>query len=378
MARGDQLGRQWRIIQTLISSRKGKSASELAQELECHPRTLYRDLEALQVAGFPIYTERSGGKNLWSLLDTVKHQIPVPFTLTELMALYFGRDMLKVFKDTVFYDSLESLFKKVKTTLPPESIKYLKSVEQTLHLCMKPYKEYGKFKEILNRVNDAAIDRKSIEIVYYTMSRKKETRRRVDPYRIWFFNGTFYLVGLCHMRNEVRIFALDRIKMLHQTKETFDVPEDFSLEKFTGPSFGVYQGEPVNIKVWFHPDVAGYIKEKIWHESQQIHPQDDGSITFEAEVAGTDEIRFWIMSWGSKSRVLEPESLREEIRAEAELMANRYEGKTVAEESPPYDRTHDHPLHYNGVDLRFLLCSGTYQNQKSLRYSSHIGREVLL
>ena len=152
MARGDQLGRQWKIIQTLISSRRGKSAADLATELECHPRTVYRDLEALQVAGFPIYTERSEGKNLWSLLDTVKHQIPVPFSLTELMALYFGRDMLKVFKDTAFYDSLESLFQKVKTTLPPESIKYLKNIEQTLHLCMKPYKEYGKFKEILNRV----------------------------------------------------------------------------------------------------------------------------------------------------------------------------------------------------------------------------------
>ncbi|MFH1480927.1 MAG: WYL domain-containing protein [Pseudomonadota bacterium] len=260
------------------------------------------------------------------------------------MALYFGRDMLKVFKDTVFYDSLESLFYKVKTTLPPESIKYLKNVEQTLHLGMKPYKDYGKFKEILNRVNDVAINRKSIEIVYYTMSRKKETRRRVDPYRIWFFNGTFYLIGLCHMRNEVRIFSLDRIKMLHQTKETFEVPEDFSLEKFMGPSFGVYQGEPVHIKVWFHPDVAGYIKEKIWHESQQIHPQDDGSIIFDAEVAGTDEIRFWIMTWGSKAAVLEPEFLRQEIRTEAEMIAKRYEGPIVAEESLPYGRTQDQPL----------------------------------
>ena len=344
MARGDQLGRQWKIIQTLISSRKGKSAADLAQDLECHPRTVYRDLEALQVAGFPIYTERSEGKNLWSLLDTVKHQIPVPFTLTELMALYFGRDMLKVFKDMVFYDSLESLFQKVKTTLPPESIKYLKHVEQTFHLSMKPYKEYDKSKEILNRVNVAAINRKSIEIVYYTMSRRKETRRRVDPYRIWFFNGTFYLIGLCHMRNEVRIFALDRIKMLHQTKETFEVPEDFSLEDFMGSSFGVYQGEPIHIKVWFHTDVAGYIKEKIWHESQQIHPQNDGSIIFEAEVAGTDEIRFWIMTWGSRAEVLEPESLREDIKEEAEMMARRYGAPIVAEESQPYGRTHEHPL----------------------------------
>ena len=72
------------------------------------------------------------------------------------------------------------------------------------------------------------------------------------------------------------------------------------------PSFGVFQGEPVNIKIWFSPDVAGYIKEKIWHESQKIEQQNDGSIIFEAEVAGTEEIKFWIMSWGASALVLEP------------------------------------------------------------------------
>jgi len=287
MARGDQLGRQWKIIQTLISSKLGKSAADLAEELECHPRTVYRDLEALQVAGFPIYNERVEGKHLWSLLDTVKHHIPIPFNLTELMALYFSSDMMKVFRGTVFYDSLESLFQKVKTTLPPESKKFIKNVEQTLHLGMKPYKQYSKFKEIINRVNDAAINKKSIEMVYYTMSRKKESKRKVDPYKIWFFNGTFYLIGHCHVRDEVRIFALDRIKMLHQTKDAFEIPEDFSLDEFVGPSFGVFQGEPIKIKIWFSPDVAGYIKEKIWHESQEIHPQDDGSIILEGDVAGT-------------------------------------------------------------------------------------------
>jgi predicted DNA-binding transcriptional regulator YafY len=258
----------------------------------------------------------------------------MPFNLTELMALYFSRDMLKIFKDTVFYDSLESLFKKVKTTLPPESVKYMEQVEQILHVGLKPYKEYAKFKEIINRVNEAAAAKQSVEIIYYTMSRKKETKRKVDPYRIWFFNGTFYLIGHCHMRNEVRIFALDRIKMLHQTKETFEVPEDFSLEEFIGPSFGVFQGEPVMVKIWFDSDVAGYIKEKIWHESQEIYPQDDGSIIFEAEVAGTGEIKFWIMSWGSHALVLEPESLRDEIRAEAEAMLGKYIEEIGKEEKP--------------------------------------------
>jgi predicted DNA-binding transcriptional regulator YafY len=334
MARGDQLSRQWKIIQTLISSRRGKSAADLSEELECHPRTIYRDLEALQVAGFPIYTERIEGKNLWSLLDTVKHLIPIPFSLPELMALYFGCDMMKVFEGTVFYDSLESLFQKVKTTLPPESKRFIKTIEQTLHLGMKPYKLYSRFKEIINQVNQAAISKKSIEIIYYTMSRKQESRRTVDPYKIWFFNGTFYLIGYCHTRNEVRIFALDRIKMLHRTDDFFEVAEDFNLEEFISPSFGVFQGAAVTVKVWFSSDVAGYIKEKIWHESQKIHPQDDGSVIFEAQVAGTDEIRFWIMSWGSNALVLEPESLREDIKTEAEVMAGKYTAGADKEEEP--------------------------------------------
>ena len=134
----------------------------------------------------------------------------------------------------------------------------------------------------------STLNRRTIEIVYFTMSRKRETRRKVDPYRAWFFNVTFYLIGFCHLRKEVRIFVLDRIKLLHQTKETFEVPEDFSLEEFTGRSFGVYQGDPVHVRIWFSPEVAGYVKEKIWHESQVIEPQADGSIIFEAEVARGD------------------------------------------------------------------------------------------
>jgi predicted DNA-binding transcriptional regulator YafY len=332
VARGDQLGRQWRIIQTLITSKTGKSAADLADELECNPRTVYRDLEALQVAGFPIYTDRIDGRNLWSLLDTVKHQMPVPFSLTELMALYFSRDMLKVFRDTVFYDALESLFKKVKTTLPPGSTKYLDQVEQTLHVGIKPYKDYGRFKEILNLAQDAAVNRKTVEMVYHTMSRKKETRRRVDPYRLWFFNGTFYLIGHCHVREEVRVFALDRVKMMSVTKDSFEPPEDFSLDDFLRPSFGVFQGELVKVKVWFSPDVAGYIREKVWHESQVIKSLKDGSLTFEAEVAGTEEVKFWVMGWGAQARVLEPESLAKAIRSEAEAVAALYEGQPGREE----------------------------------------------
>jgi len=180
MARGDQLARQWKIIQTLITSKSGKSAAELADDLECHPRTLYRDLEALQVAGFPIYTDRVEGKNLWSLLDTLKHHIPVPFSLTELMALYFSTDMLRLLRVRRSMILWNPYHRKSRPPCP-ESMKYLKNVQQTLQVGIKPYKDYAKFKEIINRVNGGALQKKSIEMVYYTMSRKKEGKRKVGP-----------------------------------------------------------------------------------------------------------------------------------------------------------------------------------------------------
>lgn len=324
MARGDQLGRQWKIIQLLISSRYGKSATEIAGEIDCHKRTVYRDLEALQTAGFPLYNEKSEGRTLWSLLDSDKHQIPVPFSLTELMALYFGRDMLRVFRNTVFYDSLESLFQKIKTTLSPPFVNYLKRIENTLQVDLKPYRRYGEYKEIINTVNQAALDKRVIDMVYFGQTRKKETRRKVAPYKIWFFDGTFYMIGHCMLRNELRTFALERIRKVETTDEIFEVPQDFDFETFMKPSFGVFLGEPETVRIRFSPEIAGHILEKIWHETQKITEEEGGSILFEARVAVTKDLVAWLLRWGSKAYVLEPESLKKEITSEIESMSEMY------------------------------------------------------
>ena len=317
MARGDQLARQWKIFQTLVSCRYGKSVADLARDLDCHQRTVYRDLHALEDAGFPLYTENFNGQNRWLLMESARNPMPVPFSLPELMALYFGRDALKVLKGTVFYDSLEDLFQKIKATLPPGSKKYLKDVEFSLKVGSKPYKPYRRFKKIIEQIEKAVINRRVIDIVYYTMSRKKETRRKVEPYKLWFLDGTFYMIGHCKWIKEIRIFAVDRIKMLTLTDKIFEVPDDFDVDDFMGSSFGAFHGKPEKIKVLFSADIAGYIKEKIWHETQKMYDNPDGSILFEADMACTKDIKAWIMRWGSKAIVLEPEGLREEIQAEA-------------------------------------------------------------
>jgi predicted DNA-binding transcriptional regulator YafY len=324
MARGDQLGRQWKIIRSLIASKRGKSVQDLASELSCHSRTVYRDLEALQVAGFPVYTERKNKKNYWSLMASAKNLIPIPFNITELMALYFSSDMLKMLKNTLFYDSLESLFEKIKATLPPEYMTYLRHVESSLKVDLKPTKDYSPFREIIDQINEAILNRQHVRITYFVMSRQKTSQRVVAPYKLWFFDGTFYMLGFCHLRKDIRLFAVDRIRKMILTDTSFEMPKDFDMENLLRNSFGVFFGVPVQVVVHFSPRVAGYIVEKIWHESQVVEKQKDGSLIFKAQIAGTEEIKFWIMRWGKDAVVLEPDSLREEIRMEAQGILREY------------------------------------------------------
>ena len=120
------------------------------------------------------------------------------------------------------------------------------------------------------------------------------------------------------------MFVLDRIKMMNISDETFEVPSDFDLETYMQSPFKVIHDRPVNVTIRFDKKAAGYIKEKIWHHSQKIEPQKDGSIIFSAEVAGIDEVKHWVMSWGTSAEVIEPAYLREEIAQELQLSLKKY------------------------------------------------------
>jgi predicted DNA-binding transcriptional regulator YafY len=324
MARGDQLARQWKIIQALIASRRGKSVPELADMVECHTRTVYRDLEALQVAGFPVTTERDGHRMVWSLLDSPHPPLPLPLSLPELLALYFGRRLAGALKGTVFHDALESLFEKIKALLPGEMIQQLERAQAGLSVGTTPVKPHAAYRGMIDIVNRALARRRRLDMTYQAMRGRAETRRRVSPYRLLFFDGAFYVIGYCSLRQGIRVFAMDRIKRLDLTDEPFDLPADLTVDDVLKPSFGVFLGPATRVRVRFAAEAAGYLSEKTWHASQKLMPQRDGSMIFEAEVAGTEEIKRWILTWGSRATVLAPESLREEMRREADAMKRNY------------------------------------------------------
>jgi predicted DNA-binding transcriptional regulator YafY len=322
--RGEQLARQWRILRTLESNKYGIPVADLAEQEGCHVRTIWRDLAALQEAGFPLYSEKDGQKSRWGFIEGYKFHLPVPFTVTELMSLYFYRDILKIFKDTVFYASLNELFRKVRSTLPQESLSYLRHIEQTFHIGFKPFKDYSQFREIITQINDAVINLRVVEMRYYSMSSKRETTRMIDPYKVWFFNGTLYLIGWCHVHSEIRMFVLDRIKLLHVTEDRFIPPDDFDLDEYMKDAFGVIHTDTEKVTIKFDASLERYLKENIWHPSQAFKNDKDGNIILTMEVGGLVEVMSWVLGFGRQAEVLEPQHLREAVADEIRAAAGRY------------------------------------------------------
>jgi len=323
--RGDQLSRQWKILCRIEASRTGLTASEIARLAGSSLRTTYRDLDDLQSAGFPLYAEKEDKAQRWKFVDTFKVRIPIPFTMTELLSLQLSRDLFRVFEGTEFHESLTSFFNKIAAALPPESIEFLDRVRAAFQMGNRPCKDYGRFREIVCRINQAVLQRLSLEIAYQGLKDKAPVLRRIDPYKLWFADGTIYIIGLCHLRSRIRTFVLDRIKMLRITEDSFEPPEDFDFEKFIRHSFKVMQDELYTVVIQISPAWAPYVRERIWHESQTIQKLFDGGIELAFRVAGLDEIKQWVMSMGPEACVMEPEELKESVKGCLKTTLSRYE-----------------------------------------------------
>ncbi len=322
--RGDQLARQWQLIQRLAKSRSGAALDDLAEELGCVRRTVYRDLDALMFAGFPVVSERREGRVYYRFLDTFRLG-DVPFTADEILALAFSEDLLRTLEGTVFHDSICSALRKVRAGLGPELTKYLAQLADSFRVLPGPHKSYAQYRDTIQTLNDAVLNRRTLQMRYRTARTGSVATRDLDPYRVWYRSGGLYVVGLDHKSGEVRTFAVDRIRRLEIGDDRFEVPESFDFDSYIGSSFGVIAEQAVRVRIRFEPSWVTYVEERTWHESQTFEKAPDGRLELRMDVGSTPDLRSWILSFGSGAEVLEPEELRAEVVRELKEARVRYE-----------------------------------------------------
>ena len=249
-----------------------------------------------------------------------------PFTLTELLCLHLGGDLFNVFKGTVFQASQESILEKIRGMFPAETLAYLDRIRSAYQMGGGPCKDYSCCSEIIGQIHRAAADRKSIEFGYWSLQKDERTSRKVDPYKVWFYDGTIYVIGYCHLRDDIRSFVVDRINMLRVTDDHFKIPNTFSFEDYIHHSFKVMQDELYGVIIRVSPAWARYVGEKIWHESQRIQKLIDGGIEISFKVAGLSEICQWVLSMGPEAVAVEPVELKVLTKEKLQAALDHYSG----------------------------------------------------
>jgi proteasome accessory factor B len=323
MPRNAEVIRQWSILRDLEASRR-LTIDDLAARTGVTTRTIRRDLEALQSAGFPLFDETHDGKKYWMLEHRAfKRLDDTGFTLAELSALYFSRTLVECLAATPFQKNVRSAFDKLAGALTPGMRVFLDRLPLVIQAKAEPGTQPASARgREVSQLLDATLNHRRVTMRYHSFSSNREKQYIVEPYRVVFAQGALYVVAYVPEYKEQRTFAVDRIRSLSVSEEKFE-PVELEEDAFAH-SLGVHQGPPERIEIRFDPQIARYVKERVWHASQEIHDQPDGSVRLELHVSNDASLRSWILGFGALARVRSPESLVRQIVAEIEKTKQEY------------------------------------------------------
>jgi predicted DNA-binding transcriptional regulator YafY len=345
MPRGDQVSRLYKLVMALAACRYGLPAAELARRHRWRPRTVYRDLHALEQAGFPI--ARSDGAR-WKLVDGWQERVPFPLPLGQLLGLHVARGLMAPLRGSPVGRDFDALYERLTGVKPDGATsqgelfpRFRTVIAARSQLAI----DYAKHAAVLETLCHGCEKQTAVRAVYYAESRRELTRRRIDPYCLYYDPQleALYVFAWCHLRKAMRTFAVHRFRRAVLTTERFEVPTGFTAEGYLRGAFRIWREEnTVRVRLAVDREAAGWVAERRWHASQKVRRRAGGSSEIEFTVDGVHEIKRFILGLGAVVEVVEPGWLREEVGREHEMAWRRSSQRTENSLSPADSRFGHH------------------------------------
>jgi len=307
-----QMVRQWKILRTLESAQTGVTQKELADKHDVNVRTIQRDLNDLEAAGFPLYDEVNGSLKRWRLLTDNYGIKAFRLTAGEAFALLVAEKKLGELRDTPIGEAYRSLTQKAQQVLKP-----LEQQSQPIteaYIGKKPIaRDYSAYSDEWRIIFQAIHRHDLLDLHYYSAWNDELTERTVAPLGFWNAAGEVYLLAFCYSKQEGRLFRLDRIRKIKPSEAELPWPEDFDKQEFVSHSFGPWIGDAAEIILRFAPHMADYLSNLKVHESQQFSLRSNGEIELKLDVVPSLSLLAWVAGFGGDVRVIEPERLRKQL-----------------------------------------------------------------
>jgi predicted DNA-binding transcriptional regulator YafY len=334
--RNAEVIRQWTILREIERARGGGvTIDELASLCAVTTRTIRRDLQALEEAGFPLYDDRAAGdgRTRWRVNGQALKGLTAGLTVSELCALYFSRTLVESLSGTVFRDEVESAFEKLSSGLTPHMRQFLDQLPRVIATKPDPLGRRipgdpashasRQQHQLIARALDAILNYRQTTIAYYSKASERQKTYLVHPYRLAHAQGALYLLAYVPEYSQVRTFAVERIQSLSLLEDRFTPIEEVPDIAFPH-SLGVHSGPPERVEIEFRPAVADYVRSREWHPSQQVQDNESGGIVMTLAVCIDRALRSWILSFGPLARILSPQELAADIAGQLEQARSLY------------------------------------------------------
>lgn len=292
------------ILSVLLQKEK-TTAPELADSFEVSKRTINRDIEDLCRAGIPIRTAQGIGGGI-SIMDGYRMDRTI-LTSKDMQMILAGLRSLDSVSGSSYYGQL---MEKIQAG----SSEFITGRDSILIDLSSWYQDSLAPK--IEIIQDAIGDRRLIKFRYYAPS--GESEQTVEPYYLVFRWSSWYLWAWCLKRKDFRLFKLNRMDGVQITEKNFKCRDatmpDLSNEK-------IFPGG-IKVKALFEADQKWRLVEEFG--TSCFTENDDGRLLFTADYTDMENLITWILIFGDKAEVIEPEEVREKVRTAIEAMIKNY------------------------------------------------------
>lgn len=305
-----RIGRVVQIIQMIASNPGRYLRRSLAEHFEVSERMIQKDLDLIRHScKFELLHSPAGYS-----FECVP-RFPLNFSLSEALSLLMAVDAAWQISG-VGSSELAAAVDKLKSIFPAEFLSLLNKVtDQPL-----PADGGEHRRRILSLLNHALARKQKVRMFYETRSRDGHTSERtICPYHLKIHVRSWHVIAFCQARQAVRTFKIDRIRQASLTGEHYAIPSDFDVLDYLGETWGVMTGTgqpPVEVVLHFEPEAGHWVAEEQWHATQSFEELPDGSILFRVKIVITPDFVNWLLYYGSRVRVLEPDYLSRQVAAE--------------------------------------------------------------